>query len=275
MAIAAAEPSSARILRNRAKSSTTKLPPKLTKRPPGSASRMAPAVTSSAMAAKSTTRTGALPRNAPSMSSTMAPSPSTISGNTGRIAEYAAALIVSPRHRRGLRAMERMLVIVDQLSHRGRRKVEHRLRIDANQDGHDDKRREHHHLAPAKVADRGEARLFQLAEDDFTVEPQHVGGRQDGAERGQRRHPGIDAEGADQRQELTDESGSARQADIGEREHHEHEGVKRHAVDQPAIGGDLTRMHAVVDHADAKEQGGRHDAVRQHLKNAARNTLRR
>src|ERR1051326_9250836 len=98
------------------------------------------------------------------MSSTMAPSPSTISGSTGMIAVYAA-LIVSPRQPCRLRATERMLVIVDQLGHRGRRKIEHRLRVNTDQNRYDNQRREHNHLAPAEVADGGKARLLQLAED--------------------------------------------------------------------------------------------------------------
>src|ERR1051326_7844890 len=107
------------------------------------------------------------------MSSTMAPSPSAIWGATGRPPAHAE-LIVPPRQRCRLRATERMLVIVDQLGHRGRRKIEHRLRVNADQNRYDDKRREHHHLAPAEVADGGKARLLQLAEDDLAVEPQHV-----------------------------------------------------------------------------------------------------
>ena len=80
----------------------------------------------------------------------------------------------------------------------------------------------------------------------------------------------VDLEGADQRQELADEAGGAGQADIGQREHHEGGRVERHAVDQAAIGRDLARMHAVVDHADAEEQRARDDAVREHLEDAAR-----
>ena len=78
-----------------------------------------------------------------------------------------------------------------------------------------------------------------------------------------------------QRQKLADESGRARQPDIGQREHHEGEGVNRHAIDQPAIGRDLAGVHAVVDDADAEEQSGRDDAVRDHLEDAAGDALRR
>ena len=57
------------------------------------------------------------------------------------------------------------------------------------------------------------------------------------------------------------------------REHHEARGVERHAVDEPAVGGDLARVHAVVDDADAQEQRGRDEAVRQHLEDRAVDAL--
>ena len=37
----------------------------------------------------------------------------------------------------------------------------------------------------------------ELAEDHPAVEPEHVGGAQDHAGRGQEGHPGVDLEGAD------------------------------------------------------------------------------
>src|SRR6185312_3505523 len=253
----AAEPINARIFRKRAKSSTTKLPPKLSSLPPGNSSRITPAATKSAIAEKSTTHTGSPTRNAPSISSAMAPSASTISGKSGTNAGSCAAFMILPRHQARqacrLHAMERVMVVVDQLRHRDRGKVEHRLRIDADQDRENDERREDDHFAPAKVLDPLQVRLLELAEDHLAVQPQHVAGREDGAERGERRHTGVDAERADQRQELADEARGARQPDIAERKHQEHKRIDRHAVDQPAIGRDLARMHAVVDDADTQE----------------------
>ena len=49
--------------------------------------------------------------------------------------------------------------------------------------------------------------------------------------------------------------------------------VDRHAVDEPAIGGDLAGVHAVVDDADAEEQRARDEAVRQHLEDRALDAL--
>src|SRR5579864_234329 len=153
MAMAAAEPISARILRNRAKLSSTKLPSKLTSLPAGSRYRITPAATKSAIARPSMTRTMRAPPKAPSINSTMAPSPSTISGHSGVRAEICAtAFIASPRHCRFDRR-ERVLIIVHQLRYGSGREVEHRFWIDAEHDGQDDERRQHHHLTPAEVAD--------------------------------------------------------------------------------------------------------------------------
>src|SRR5580704_13512373 len=111
------------------------------------------------------------------MSSAMAPCLSTISGNSGLSVDmYAAAFIASPRHRR-LKRLERVLIIVHQLRHGSRRDVEHRLWIDAEHDGQDHQGRQHHHLAPAEVADIEQAWLHELAENHLAVEPQRVSRR--------------------------------------------------------------------------------------------------
>ena len=52
-----------------------------------------------------------------------------------------------------------------------------------------------------------------------------------------------------------------RQSDIGHREDKEHQRIKRHPIDQPAIGRDLTGMHAVIDNTDTEKQRARHDAM--------------
>ena len=75
-------------------------------------------------------------------------------------------------------------------------------------------------FAQADILDAFERRL-ERAEDHFSVEPQRIGRRQDDAEGGQARNRDIGLEGADQRQEFTDETGRSRQPDIGEREHQE------------------------------------------------------
>ena len=46
-------------------------------------------------------------------------------------------------------------------------------------------------------------------------------------------------------------------------------------VDHAAVVGDLARVHAVVQHADAQEHRARHEAVRDHLHDAALHADRR
>jgi len=65
--------------------------------------------------------------------------------------------------------------------------------------------------------------------------------------------PNIGVEGADQGEDSPTKPRCGK-TDIRHGEDHEGEGVERHALDEPAIGGDFARVHAVVDHADAKEQ---------------------
>src|SRR5262245_20325602 len=281
--IAAADPVSARSLRKRAKPSTTKLPSKVTSLPAGSNATITPATISSRMAAPSMPLIARSSRKAPTISSSMAPTASTISGSAGSSAGSSAVSVIGgfrglcsmDQQGGGFRGPQSAVVVLEQLGDRSRRHVQHRLGIDAEQDGQHDQRPERDDLAVVEILDRGQARLDQRAENDFAVEPQRIGRRQDRPGGSERRHPRIYPEGADQREELADEARGSRQSYIGEREHHEGRGVERHAVDEAAIGGDLARMHAVVDHADAQEQSRRHDAVRDHLEDAAGNALRR
>jgi len=55
---------------------------------------------------------------------------------------------------------------------------------------------------------------------------------------------------------------------------HEGEGIERHALDETAIGGDFASVHAVVNHADTKEQRARYEAVRDHQEHRALDALR-
>ena len=122
--------------------------------------------------------------------------------------------------------------------------------IDAHPEDQRDQRREDRDLAPVQVEDRLQVFLGQLAEDDPAVEIEHVGGAQDHAGRRQQRDPGVDLEGADQDQELADEAAGARQADRGQHEDHEDQGIDRHDVHQAAVARDLAGVQPVVDHAD-------------------------
>ena len=78
---------------------------------------------------------------------------------------------------------------------------------------------------------------------------------------------------ASKRQEFPDEAAGSRQSDIGQREHHERQGIERHAVDEAAIGRDLARMEPVIDDPDAQEERARNEPVRDHLEQRAVDAL--
>ena len=129
--------------------------------------------------------------------------------------------------------------------------------------------REGDHLVGAHVADALERILDQLAEDHPAIEPEHVGGTQDHAGRGEEGDPARDLEDADDDQDLADEAAGAGQADRRQHEQHEHGGVDRHHLGEAAIGVDLAAVDPVVDDAHHHEESGRDEAVAQHGDDAA------
>src|SRR5262252_2420087 len=229
--MAVAEPASASSFKKRANVSTTKLPPKAMSLSPGSQTTMAPAATSSTMASQLTAVVLRSPRNAPSISSTMAPTARTISGRAGKRSwNSKASFIGGPversrhQHGRSLGGAERLIVVVEQLSHRSRRHIEYRLGEEAERDGQQSQRPERDDLAIVKVLDGGELGLVEDPEDHLAIEPQRIGRRQDDAARGECRDPGVHLEGADEREELADKARRSWQSHIGEGEHHEGDG---------------------------------------------------
>jgi hypothetical protein len=150
--MAAAEPRSARIFRNRAKPSTTKAAVEGRQLALRQRSTIAPAITRSAIAAKSTSRRALAAIGAEHQERHGADAEHDLRQQRNKRGKLAA-FIVPPRQRRRLHGAERVLVIVDQLRHRRRRNIEHRLRINAEHDGQDHERRQHDHFAPADVLD--------------------------------------------------------------------------------------------------------------------------
>src|SRR6476646_9216569 len=147
----------------------------------------APVKIISRIAAPSMLLVACSPRNAPTISSAMAPSASTISGKAGSRAGISSvsgidgSRLWSMRQQGGgFRRAERALVVLEQLRHRSRREVEYRLRVDAEQDGQNDQRTQRDHLAIVEVLDHGEARLGQRAQHHLAIQPQRISGRQDG-----------------------------------------------------------------------------------------------
>src|SRR6476619_5261616 len=124
----------------------------------------APVKNSSRIAAPSMLLVACSPRNAPTISSAMAPRASTISGRAGSRAGISSVSGID-----GFRRAERALVVLEQLRHRSRGEVEYRLRVDAEQDGQNDQRTQRDHLAIVEVLDQCQARLGQRAQDDLAV----------------------------------------------------------------------------------------------------------
>src|SRR5437868_2770292 len=139
----ATEPIRARIFRKRAKSSTTKLLPNVVSLPTGSMNSSTPVTTSKPVASAVTSPVVCGPRYAPSISSTMLPTASTSSGSTGsnwypavsKLMMRGPDLPYSLQQRGRLHGSHCGVVVVDQLLHRRRRHVEHRLGPHPEQDG--------------------------------------------------------------------------------------------------------------------------------------------
>ena len=77
--------------------------------------------------------------------------------------------------------------------------------------------------------------------------------------------PEIDLDRAQDHHPFAHETGGCRQAAIGHREQQGKRSKLGHGVDDTTVVRDLARMHTVIQHADAKEHGAGHEAVRNHL----------
>src|SRR5215217_1895619 len=142
----------------------------------------------------------------------------------------------------------------DQSFHRGAGDVEDDVGLEAQVQGRDDQGHEDEQLALVQVGDLGQRRVGHLAEDGPTIEAESIDRRQDHPGGGEEGRPGRGAVDAGQGQDLADEAAGSRQADVAHGEQHEHRRIPGHAVDEAAVEGDLTGVHAVVDDADAEEE---------------------
>uniref|UniRef100_A0A0N5A6U6 LigA n=1 Tax=Parastrongyloides trichosuri TaxID=131310 RepID=A0A0N5A6U6_PARTI len=147
--------------------------------------------------------------------------------------------------------------------------VEDGVGIEAQPDGADDQRHEDQQLALVDVRDGLQRRIGDLAVHDVAEQRQRVDRREDHARGGDQGGPRRGLIGARHGQHFADEARGARQADVGHGEHQEDGRIPRHPRRQAAVEGDLTRMHPVIDHADAQEERARDQAVAQHLEDGA------
>src|SRR5690606_16302015 len=260
------EPPSVSSFISRANGSLTKAPPKAVPSPTKTTIQP-PTPRISAMERPVTVVLARSPEKTPIIRSASAPAARISSGAARiRLWERSAVIVLAllDRHS-GLGGLDGKRDVVDEGVDRCRRHLEDRHRIDAEQDDEEHQRVDDGLLARREVEQALQAFLGQRPEDDAAIEPQRVGRRQDDAGGGEECDPGVDPEHAKQGQELADEAGSARQADIGHGEDQERDRIFRHVVDEAAIGVDLAGVHAVVDDADAQEQRARDETVGKHL----------
>src|SRR5258708_4134568 len=108
----------------------------------------------------------------------MLPAASTSSGSTGSNWYPAVSKLMmwcpDPRpswqQRGGLDGRHCSGIVVDELLHRGRRHVEHGLRIDAEQDGERDQWHQRQAFAEGEILDARERGFYQRAEDHLAIE---------------------------------------------------------------------------------------------------------
>mmetsp|Transcript_15026 Transcript_15026/g.35416 ORF Transcript_15026/g.35416 Transcript_15026/m.35416 type:complete len:1189 (-) Transcript_15026:477-4043(-) len=160
--------------------------------------------------------------------------------------------------------------MLQQLGDRGVHHIGEGLGVDAHVERGNRQQGEHDEFAPVDVGQRADVIVGDVAEVDPLDHPQrvgrteHQGGGRDAAQ------PEVGLDGAEDHHPLADKAGSGGQAAVGHAKEDGKGGELGHGVDDAAIGRDLPRVHAVVEHADAQEHGARHKAVRDHLHEATR-----
>ena len=154
----------------------------------------------------------------------------------------------------------------------GDRRLHHvgeRLRIHTHPEHGRGEHPEHQDLARADVAQRADLVVADRAEVDPLDHPQRIGRAEKERERGEQADPEVEPHRGEDHHPLADEARRAGQTDVGHCEEDDKRGEGRHRVDDAAEARDLVRVHAVVEHADAKEHRGRDEAVRDHLHQCA------
>ena len=186
--------------------------------------------------------------------------------------------------------------------------VEHRLRVEPEEDDHDDERCQHGDLALAQVAESdldghrsvdgsgqhrpvvagitvsvtgGDERISRVhlglehrvapdrAGHGALEDPEHVDRGEHDADGGHDRPGRMSAEGADQHHELRDERVGARHGDGGQRADQEEAAEQRRHLPDPAVVADVSGAPAGGEHADDEEQQRRGQTVVDHVQHRA------
>ncbi len=159
--------------------------------------------------------------------------------------------------------------VLQQLGHRHVHHVGEGARIEAHVEHGHSQHAQHQEFAGADVQQAAHVVVAHRAEIDALEHPQRVCGAEDQRGGGQQTDPEVRLHGAQDHHPLAHEAGGARKAAVGHREQQREGRELGHGVDHAAVGRDLPRMHAVVQHADREEHRARHEAVGDHLHQAA------
>src|SRR4249919_1090407 len=231
--------------------------------PPTPVATMPATNTSAAIESACVTQRWRSSRNRSSISSANAAPVSTSSGSSGsRSAGLGVVgIMLASKLGRGQLAGE--------LGDGGFHQVGERLRIDTEREHTYGERAEHDPFPHVDVFEFGDVGVADLAEDRALDQPQRVGRAEDqrgGRAEGEQR---MLLEAGEDHHEFADEARGARQARVGHAEqHHEHR-EPRHHVRHAAVVADHAAVHAVVEHADAREHRAGDEAVRNHLHHRA------
>ncbi len=162
----------------------------------------------------------------------------------------------------------------DDRLHRRLDPIEHRLRVDPEEQAQPEQRDDRRELAEADV---GKVRVLAARHtgEDPLEGPEQVDGREDDPDGSDDRVRLVPDERADQREELADETRESREPDRRERSDAEESSQERHRAPQPAELGDLPRVPAVVQHADQEEERAGREPVADHGEDAALEALGR
>ena len=151
--------------------------------------------------------------------------------------------------------------------------LEHRLRVDPQEDDSHEERHQDEALAQREVGHFGVGALGWAVEHPL-VSPEQVDGRNDHAAGGDDSPPTMGGESTHEGEELADEAVESGETDRREHHDHEHGRQDRRRLLETAQLGDFAGVATLVDHPDEEEQGAGGEAVVDHLEQPALESLR-
>ena len=115
--------------------------------------------------------------------------------------------------------------------------------------------------------------IHDHTEHHSAVQPQHVRCAQNKASRGKESNPAAGMPRSNQDQDFANETAGSGQTN--RRKHHKHKkhSVTRHHRCNTAVSTNLTRVEAVINNTNAKEQCSRYQTMTDHLEHCTGNPL--